>query len=106
MPRVKAVFPTEDYPVWTSLATGLYPEEHNVIGDVMFNLRTREFFNRSDVGSTRTGDWWKRVEPFWSTAAQHGRKARGEFIGKRSLFTFFNFCNFGLTKKYTPVLNF
>lgn len=74
LPKVRPVFPAEDYPVWTSLATGLYPEEHNIIGDVMFNLRTREFFNRSDVDSTRNGEWWRKVRPFWSTAAQYGRK--------------------------------
>ncbi len=73
-PKVKPVFPPEDYPVWTSLATGLYPEEHNIIGDLMFNLKTREFFDRSDENTTHEADWWKSVQPFWSTAAKHGRK--------------------------------
>ncbi len=74
VPKVKAVFPAEDYPVWTSLATGLYPEEHNIVGDVMFNLRTREFFNRSDVATTRKGNWWKRVSPFWRTETEDNKR--------------------------------
>ena len=84
-PKLKGVFPAEDYPVWTSLATGLYPEEHNVVGDIMFNLRTRRFFNRSDSATTRVGDWWKRVEPFWSTAAKHGKKARARGVFVRDI---------------------
>ena len=39
--RVKPVFPTEDFPVWTSFATGRYPEDHGITGDMMYNLRTK-----------------------------------------------------------------
>ncbi len=53
---------------------GKYPEEHSINGDIMFNLRTREFFDRDDSNSTLDASWWKGVQPFWSTAAKHGRK--------------------------------
>jgi len=71
--RIKPVFPTEDFPVWTSLATGRYPEDHGITGDMMYNLKTKEFFNRSDSESRRQEDWWKNTKPFWSTAAMHGK---------------------------------
>ena len=39
--KIKPVFPTEDFPVWTSLATGRYPEDHGITGDMMYNLKTK-----------------------------------------------------------------
>lgn len=72
--RVKPVFPTEDFPVWTSLATGRYPEDHGITGDIMYNLKSKEFFNRSDPESRRQEDWWSDTNPFWSTASKHGKK--------------------------------
>ena len=68
------MFPPEDYPVWTSIATGQYPDLHNINGDIMFNLRTRSFFDRSDPNSTEKEEWWQEVTPFWSLAAKHGEK--------------------------------
>ena len=72
--HLRPVFPTEDYPVWTSMATGLHPEDHDITGDVMYDLPAKTFFNRSDIESTRIAKWWKQAEPFWSTAAKHGKK--------------------------------
>ena len=73
MKQVVPVFPPYDLPVWTSMATGLYPKNTGVIGDYMFNLHTRELFSKEDS----TGDlenWWRQGEPIWSLAAKHGRK--------------------------------
>jgi len=74
IPHVKPVFPTEDYPVWTSMATGLYPEDHDITGDVMYDLRSQDFFMKGDFSKTRKDSWWESVNPFWSTAASAGRK--------------------------------
>jgi len=71
--RIKPVFPTEDYPVWTSLATGRYPEDHGITGDIMYNLKSKDFFNRSNPESRRQEGWWKQTNPFWSIAAKHGK---------------------------------
>merc|ERR1711988_1550507 len=73
MKQVVPVFPPYDLPVWTSMATGLYPKNTGVIGDHMFNLNSRELFSKEDS----TGDlenWWLQGEPIWSLAAKHGRK--------------------------------
>lgn len=74
MPMVRPVFPPEDYPVWTSMATGKYPEDHNINGDIMFDLKSRRFFDRDDANSTHAPFWWQDAEPFWSTAAKYGKK--------------------------------
>ena len=74
IPFVNAVFPTEDYPVWTSIATGQHPEDHGIVGDFMYDLKRKQVFNASDLVSTRNAEWWKDATPFWSTAAKHGKK--------------------------------
>jgi len=73
MSQVVPVFPPYDLPTWTSLATGLYPEKTGVVGDYMFNLETREMFNRDADGANLDG-WWMEGEPIWSVATKHGRK--------------------------------
>lgn len=74
IPHVKPVFPPEDYPVWTSIATGLYPEDHDITGDVMYDLKSQNFFKKGDFTKTRVASWWESVNPFWSIAAGAGRK--------------------------------
>jgi len=73
MKQVVPVFPPYDLPVWTSLATGLYPQNTGVIGDYMFNLKSRELFSKEEPGS-ELGSWWVEGEPIWSLAARYKRK--------------------------------
>jgi len=70
--QVNPVFPPHDLPVWTSMATGLYPKSHGVNGDFMFNINTREMFKRGIDGNLDT--WWKQGVPIWSLAAASGKK--------------------------------
>ena len=65
------MFPPYDLPVWTSMATGLYPKSHGVNGDYMFNINTREMFGRGVDGNLKT--WWKQGDPIWSKAAANGK---------------------------------
>ena len=71
--QVVPVFPPYDLPVWTSLATGLYPKSTGVVGDYMFNLDSRELFSLEDPEASLE-NWWQEGEPIWSLAAKHGRK--------------------------------
>jgi len=71
--QVVPVFPPYDLPVWTSLATGLYPKNTGVVGDYMFNLDSRELFSLEDPEASLE-NWWLEGEPIWSLAAKHGRK--------------------------------
>merc|ERR1712212_163918 len=48
MKQVVPVFPPFDLPTWTSLATGLYPQNTGVVGDYMYNLQNKQMFNRDD----------------------------------------------------------
>jgi len=73
MSQVVPVFPPYDLPTWTALATGMYPDNTGVLGDYMFNLKTRELFDREDPTNSLE-NWWVKGEPIWSVAAQHGRK--------------------------------
>uniref|UniRef100_A0A8C6ZKZ3 Ectonucleotide pyrophosphatase/phosphodiesterase 2 n=1 Tax=Nothoprocta perdicaria TaxID=30464 RepID=A0A8C6ZKZ3_NOTPE len=72
-PYMRPVYPTKTFPNLYTLATGLYPESHGIVGnsmydpvfDASFNLRGREKFNHR---------WWGG-QPIWITAAKQGVKA-------------------------------
>ncbi|XP_068612500.1 autotaxin [Brachionichthys hirsutus] len=72
-PYVRPVYPTKTFPNLYSLATGLYPESHGIIGNSMydpvfnatFTLRSREKVNHR---------WWGG-QPIWITALKQGVKA-------------------------------
>ncbi|KAJ8394658.1 hypothetical protein AAFF_G00044610 [Aldrovandia affinis] len=72
-PYMRPMYPTKTFPNLYSLATGLYPESHGIVGnsmhdpvfDSMFNLRGREKLNHR---------WWGG-QPIWITALKQGLKA-------------------------------
>ncbi|XP_063155695.1 ectonucleotide pyrophosphatase/phosphodiesterase family member 2 isoform X4 [Candoia aspera] len=72
-PYMRPVYPTKTFPNLYTLATGLYPESHGIIGnsmydpvfDATFSLRGREKFNHR---------WWGG-QPIWITAVKQGVKA-------------------------------
>uniref|UniRef100_A0A7M4FVS1 Autotaxin n=1 Tax=Crocodylus porosus TaxID=8502 RepID=A0A7M4FVS1_CROPO len=72
-PYMRPVYPTKTFPNLYTLATGLYPESHGIVGnsmydpvfDASFNLRGREKFNHR---------WWGG-QPIWITATKQGVKA-------------------------------
>ncbi|XP_067363866.1 autotaxin isoform X1 [Channa argus] len=72
-PYMRPVYPSKTFPNLYTLATGLYPESHGIVGNTMhdpvfnatFSLRTREKLNHR---------WWGG-QPIWITAEQQGVKA-------------------------------
>uniref|UniRef100_A0A672FTD4 SMB domain-containing protein n=1 Tax=Salarias fasciatus TaxID=181472 RepID=A0A672FTD4_SALFA len=72
-PYMRPVYPTKTFPNLYTLATGLYPESHGIVGNTMhdpvfnatFSLRTREKLNHR---------WWGG-QPIWITAEKQGVKA-------------------------------
>ncbi|KAG8441663.1 hypothetical protein GDO86_010737 [Hymenochirus boettgeri] len=72
-PYMRPVYPTKTFPNLYTLATGLYPESHGIVGNSMydpvfdanFSLRSREKFNHR---------WWGG-QPLWITASKQGLKA-------------------------------
>ncbi|XP_045552603.1 LOW QUALITY PROTEIN: ectonucleotide pyrophosphatase/phosphodiesterase family member 2-like [Salmo salar] len=72
-PYMRPMYPTKTFPNLYTLATGLYPESHGIVGNSMhdpvfdanFNLRGREKLNHR---------WWGG-QPIWITAVKQGVKA-------------------------------
>jgi len=70
MKQVIPVYPPLDLPTWTSMATGLYPVTTGVLGDYMYDLKTRKLYEKFQS----LEGWWVKGEPIWSVAAKHNRK--------------------------------
>uniref|UniRef100_UPI00398F0FF7 autotaxin isoform X2 n=1 Tax=Pristiophorus japonicus TaxID=55135 RepID=UPI00398F0FF7 len=72
-PYMRPVYPTKTFPNMYTLATGLYPESHGIVGNLMhdpvfdanFSLRGREKFNPR---------WWGG-QPIWVTTVNQAVKA-------------------------------
>uniref|UniRef100_A0A6Q2XWT7 SMB domain-containing protein n=1 Tax=Esox lucius TaxID=8010 RepID=A0A6Q2XWT7_ESOLU len=72
-PYMRPIYPSKTFPNLYTLATGLYPESHGIVGNSMhdpvfdanFNLRGREKLNHR---------WWGG-QPIWITAEKQGVKA-------------------------------
>uniref|UniRef100_A0A6Q2YFY2 SMB domain-containing protein n=1 Tax=Esox lucius TaxID=8010 RepID=A0A6Q2YFY2_ESOLU len=89
-PYMRPMYPTKTFPNMYTLATGLYPESHGIVGNSMydpvfnanFNLRGREKLNHR---------WWGG-QPIWITAVKQGVKA-GTF-----------FCSIPLERRVMTIL--
>ncbi|KAJ8273129.1 hypothetical protein GJAV_G00097770 [Gymnothorax javanicus] len=72
-PYMRPVYPSKTFPNLYTLATGLYPESHGIVGNTMydsvfdatFSLRGREKLNHR---------WWGG-QPIWITSVKQGVKA-------------------------------
>ncbi|XP_051577340.1 ectonucleotide pyrophosphatase/phosphodiesterase family member 2 isoform X1 [Myxocyprinus asiaticus] len=72
-PYMRPVYPSKTYPNLYTIATGLYPESHGIVGnsmhdpvfDAIFNIRGKEKLNHR---------WWGG-QPIWITAVKQGVKA-------------------------------
>lgn len=65
------VFPTKTFPNHYSIATGMYTENHGVVGNTMYDPQFDAMFAmrmREEVSNAR---WWGG-EPFWVTAEKQG----------------------------------
>ena len=68
------VFPSKTFPSHYSIATGLYPENHGIVSNVMYDPKFDAIFtlaNREEVEMSR---WWGG-EPIWVTAEKQGLTA-------------------------------
>lgn len=60
-------FPSVTFPNHYTLATGLYPESHGVVGNTFWDPELQEEFYYTDPGSMQP-KWWAGAEPLWVTA--------------------------------------
>ncbi|KAI6176602.1 Ectonucleotide pyrophosphatase/phosphodiesterase family member 6 [Aphelenchoides bicaudatus] len=70
---MKPVFPTQSYPNWYSLATGLYVENHNMTSDFMYDPERHVFFQRDQGVNDTDYQWWTGgPDPFYYTVGRAG----------------------------------
>jgi predicted AlkP superfamily pyrophosphatase or phosphodiesterase len=72
--RMVPSFPTKTYPNFYTLATGLYPEHHGLVANIMYDPTFKAWFRLSDRSAVEDPRWWGG-EPIWNTAVKQGRKA-------------------------------
>ncbi|KAL1844980.1 hypothetical protein VTK73DRAFT_1392 [Phialemonium thermophilum] len=64
-------FPSVTFPNHYTLATGLYPESHGVVGNSFWDPSLEAEFFYTDPNRSMDPKWW-RGEPFWVTAEKSG----------------------------------
>lgn len=68
---MKPVFPTQSYPNWFSLATGLYVENHNFSSDFMYDEENDMLFQRDQGANDTDPSWWSlTTAPLWYTVGK------------------------------------
>jgi predicted AlkP superfamily pyrophosphatase or phosphodiesterase len=74
---MQPVFPSKTFPNHFTLVTGLYPEQHGIVGNEFWDPeRQRQFvFNKEVAGDPA---WWQ-AEPIWLTAERQGLKSATVF---------------------------
>lgn len=68
---LQPVFPTQTFPNHFSIATGLPPAQHGLVGNDFPDERRARWYHYKDRASVQDGDWY-RAEPIWVTAARQG----------------------------------
>ena len=64
------VYPSSTFPNHYTLITGLYPTEHGIVANRMYNKSSDEWFVVGD--SLTDASYWWLGEPVWSTAQRQG----------------------------------
>ncbi|MDP6582768.1 MAG: ectonucleotide pyrophosphatase/phosphodiesterase [Vicinamibacterales bacterium] len=75
------VYPSLTFPSHYSIATGLYPEHHGIVGNRFFDPTRDEQYNYQNSSSVQDGTWYGG-EPIWVTAETQGMVAAAMlFVG-------------------------
>ncbi len=76
--NLKPVFPTKTFPNHYSMATGMYVENHGLIGNQFFDKKLNEFYQIKDRKKVEDKRFYGG-EPIWSTAEKQGLKTASYF---------------------------
>lgn len=68
---VLPVFPSNTYPNWLTIVTGVFPENHGFVNNYMYDKNKNKYFE----GYSSEHFWWNDVEPIWITAERKGIKS-------------------------------
>ncbi|XP_068616249.1 ectonucleotide pyrophosphatase/phosphodiesterase family member 1-like, partial [Brachionichthys hirsutus] len=71
-PNMRPVYPTKTFPNHYSIATGLYPESHGIVGNKMYDVTRDAFFSLKT--KEKFDPRWYRGEPVWHTAMRQKLK--------------------------------
>ena len=72
--RLIPSFPSKTFPNHYTLVTGLYPENHGIVSNRMWDSSVNKMFVYKDSISNHENFWWGG-EPIWSTAVKQGQKS-------------------------------
>lgn len=86
-------FPSLTFPNHYTIATGLYPDHHGIVGNNIYDPGFNATFSLSKREEVQNGRWWLG-EPIWVTAEKQGQRAaafffpgtEAEIAGKRPTF--------------------
>ena len=65
------VFPSKTFPNHYSIVTGLYPENHGIVSNVIYDPEFDAVFTLSNSEAVGNSRWWGG-EPIWVTAEKQG----------------------------------
>ena len=72
-------FPALTYPNHYTLVTGLRPDHHGLVHNIMQDKAAGLTFGLGDRAQVRNPLWWEGGEPLWVTAGRAGRKTASMF---------------------------
>ncbi|GFU52964.1 hypothetical protein NPIL_203881 [Nephila pilipes] len=72
---LKPVFPSLSYPNINSFSTGLYPENHGFVDNMLWDKKTNTFFEMIPAKNSSEPRWWQAAEPIWITAEKNGLRS-------------------------------
>ncbi len=79
--RMIPVFPTKTFPTHYTVATGMYAENHGLVGNRFWAPELEGFYSLSNREVVEDGAWY-RGEPIWVTAERQGMvSAAYHFVG-------------------------
>ena len=67
-------FPSKTFPSHYTIATGLYPGHHGILGNNFYDPRRDRWFRMRDTSAARDGSWYGG-EPIWAVAEREGVKS-------------------------------
>ena len=67
-------FPSKTFPNHYTVVTGLYPENHGIVANTMYDPEFDASFSMGNREAVRDGRWWGG-EPIWVTLEQQGQKS-------------------------------
>ena len=71
-------FPTKTFPNHYTIATGLYPQNHGIVENNIYDPEFDAVFTLSDRAEVENSRWWLG-EPIWVTAEKQGQRTASVF---------------------------